>query len=259
MMLSLLFSMKAQVLISQKSLVNQVPHTSAVLEVKDDARGVLFPRVALTGINDVISVGAPVQGLLVFNSNTNKLNFWESGQWNKSFNIEDGLALIKVTENSSGSSTATYTETNFPTTMPLFNLNDPVGTVWKPLGATTNITVTKASNNSYIITEGMVQINNDDTNQEFQFAIGVFVNGQLKLASKYTAVGKNYNCNWRKFNLSGVFNDLPIGTYNIAIYGRNLPKVTSGYTSITYGGNASNCNNISNDMAKIFVTAKVTE
>ncbi len=260
MIIFLLVSMKSQVIISSKSLVNPTPDPSAVLQIKDDVRGVLFPRIPLTSSTDVVSVGVPVQGLLVYNSNMNKLNFWDEGHWNRNFNVEDGSAIIKVTENNSGASTTSYTETNFPVSTPLFNLNDPVGLIWKPLGASTNMTITKSSNSNYIITEGMVQINNDtSSNQEFQFAIGIFVNGQLKIASKYTAIGKNYVCNWKKFNLSGVFSDLPIGTYNVAVYGRNLPKVTTGYTSITYGGNSSNCGNINNDMAKIFLTAKVTQ
>jgi hypothetical protein len=260
LILFLLGLFKSQVLIAKKSTVNGAPDHSAVLELRDDSRGVLFPRVPLLTISDNITVPNPVAGLLVYNSNTEKLNFWEAGKWNKNFGIEEGLAIIKVTENKSGSSTSSLTNSTFPTQMPLFNLNDPVSTEWKSLGASTNITITKTSNSNYIITEGMVQINNDtDTNQEFQFAIGVFVNGQLKLASKYNAVGKNYVCNWRKFNLSGVFNDLPIGTYTVSIYGRNLPKITSGYTSVTYGGNSSNCSNINNDMSKIFVTAQVTQ
>lgn len=255
MILFLLVSIKSQVLISQKSLVNPTLNPSAVLEVKDDVRGILFPR-----IGDVNTIPSPVQGLLVYNNNTNKLNFWDSGQWNQNFNVEDGLAIIKVSENNSGSSTSSFTNATFPSTMPLFNLNDSVGTEWKDLGASTTITVTKASNSNYIVTEGMVQINNDSSSgQEFQFAIGIFVNGQLKIASKYTGVGKNYTCNWKKFNLSGVFNDLPIGIYNVKIYGRNLPKITTGYTSITYGGNTSTCNNINNDMGRIFLTAKVTQ
>ncbi len=260
MILFLLVSIKSQVLISQKSLVNPTLNPSAVLEVKDDVRGILFPRIPLTSSADITTIPSPVQGLLVYNNNTNKLNFWDSAQWNKNFNVEDGLAIIKVSENNSGSSTSSFSNATFPSTMPLFNLNDPVGTEWKDLGASTSITVTKASNSNYIITEGMVQINNDTSSgQEFQFAIGIFVNGQLKIASKYTGVGKNYTCNWKKFNLSGVFNDLPIGSYNVKIYGRNLPKVTTGYTSITYGGNSSNCNNINNDMGRIFLTAKVTQ
>ncbi|MBU4537610.1 MAG: hypothetical protein L6264_06305 [Weeksellaceae bacterium] len=250
---------KSQVLIATNTAVATVPDQSAVLQVADDKRGLLLPQVALLGATDIVTVPTPVQGLLVNNTSSQKTNFWAAGQWNRNFQIADGAAIIKQTENFSGSSSGSTSVNTFPATMPLFNLNDPT-TGWTNLNASSTITITKTSNTNYIVTEGMVQINNDTaTNQEFQFAIGVFVNGQLKLASKYTAIGKNFVCNWRKFNLSGVFNDLPIGTHTVSIYGRNLPQVTAGYNSITYGGNTTNCTNINNDMARIFVTAQVTQ
>ena len=257
--LSGLVLINAQVLIATNTSIASSPDPSAVLHIADDKRGLLLPAVALTNSTDIVTVPTPVQGLLVQNTTTNKLNFWDQGQWNRAFQIADGLAIIKQTENTSGNSTTSTTINNFPASLPLFALNSNT-TGWTNLNAGATITITKASNTNLIITEGMVQINNDeDTNQEFQFAIGVFVFGLLKLASKYTAVGKNYICNWRKFNLAGVFNDLPVGTHTVTIYGRNLPKLTSGYSSITYGGNSSNCSNINNDMARIFVTAQVTQ
>lgn len=248
----------SQVLIASKSSTSTAVDPSAILEVKDAQKGFLFPRVALLSPTDNVSVPTPVPGLWAFNSTTNKLNFWENNRWNRNFAIDDGLAVIKLTKNFSGASTASTTISTFPTTVPLFNLNDSTSG-WTNLGASTTVVVTKAINSNYIITEGMTQINNTATGQEYQFAIGVFVNGQLKLAKKYTQNGENYACIWKKFNLSGVFDDLPIGTHTIAIYGRNLPKVTSGYTSITYGGNTSNCSNINNDMARIFLTAQITQ
>ena len=254
-----LVKINAQVLIATNPSLATTPDPSAILHIVDDKRGVLFPAVALTSNTDAVTVPTPVQGLLVQNTTTNKLNFWDQGKWNKAFEIVDGLAIIKQTENTSGNSTGSTTISTFPTTMPLFALNSSTAG-WTNLNAGATITITKSSNTNYIVTEGMVQINNaTTTNQEFQFAIGVFVNGQLKLASKYTTVGKNYICNWRKFNLAGVFNDLPIGTHTVSIYGRNLPRITTGYNSITYGGNTSNCSNINNDMARIFVTAQVTQ
>lgn len=250
---------KSQVIISPKNGPAVAEDQSAVLKIADPNRGILLPRVLLESNTDQTTVLTPVQGLLVYNSTTNKMNFWEANKWNKNFDIADGLALIKVTQNFSGASTTSKTNTSFPTSMPLFNLDDSA-TGWEDLGASTTITITKTTNTNYIITEGMVMINNDvSTAQEFQFAIGVFVGGKLKLVRKYTERGKNYICTWKKFNLAGIFNDLPVGTHEIKIFGRNLPKITTGFTSITYGGNSSNCSNINNDMARIFVTAQVTE
>ena len=249
----------SQVVISQKTQTAVSPAASAVLQIVDDKRGLLLPRVGLLNNTDDVTVKTPISGVMVYNTNTTKLNFWEANKWNRNFDVEDGLALIKVTENFSGSFSSSTSSTSFPTSMPTFNLNDST-TGWTSLGTSTTVTVSKAANTTYITTEGMVQINSDvATNQEFQFAIGVFVDGQLKLARKYTEKGKNYICIWKKFNLAGIFDNLSVGTHTVTIYGRNLPKITTGYTSITYGGNASNCTNINNDMAKIFVTAQVTQ
>lgn len=249
----------AQVLIVTNSALASVPDPSAMLEIADDKRGLLLSQVPLTNSTDDVTVPTPVTGLLLNNTITQKPNFWAAGQWNRIFQVPDGLAIIKQTENFSGNSAGSISVSSFPVNMPLFNANDsPAG--WTNLNATASVIITKTSNTNYIVTEGMVQINNDtDTNQEFQFAIGVFVNNQLKLASKYTNAGKNFTCNWRKFNLAGIISDLPIGTHTVSVYGRNLPKITTGYSSVTYGGNTSNCTNINNDMARIFVTAQVTQ
>ncbi|WP_156831995.1 hypothetical protein [Kaistella palustris] len=259
LILALSFPVKSQVLITSNSSGLTTPDASAVLQVQDANRGILLPRVPLSGPADNNTILTPVQGLIVYNTTQGQLNFRDSSQWNKVFETADGLALIKATENFSGASTVSNTITTFPSTMPLFNLDDsPTG--WTNLGSASTINVTKAVNTNYIIAEGMAQINNDTaTNQEFQFAIGVFVDGKLKIARKYTAVGKNFVCNWKKFSLSGVFDNLSVGSHTVSIYGRNLPKLTTGYSSITYGGNTSNCSNINNDMARIFITAQLTQ
>ena len=257
--LLILGMLQSQVVLMPNSATVVTPEASAVLEVRYNDKGILFPQVPLVSFTDNATVPTPVNGLLTYNTTAKKLNFWEENKWNRNFDIEDASAIIKLTKNFSGSSSSSVTNSTFSNTMPLFNLNDSTAG-WINLGTSTTITVTKTTNNNYIITEGMVQINNDsNSGQEFQFAIGVFVNGQLKLARKYTEIGKTYVCNWKKFNLSGVFDDLPIGTHTVSIYGRNLPKITSGYSSITYGGNTSNCSNINNDMARIFVTAQLTQ
>lgn len=248
---------KSQVIIATNTAPIELDD-SAVLKIVDSKRGVLFPQVSLLNVTDQITVPTPVVGLTLYNTATNKYNFWEQGQWNRTFTIEDGLAIIKQTENFSGKSNNSTTIIGFPTAFPLFNLDDTTAN-WTNLQASTTIIVTKSSNTNYVITEGMVQINNTTASQVFEFAIGVFVDGQLKLASKYSATGQGFNCCWKKFNLSGVFDDLSIGTHTVEIYGRNLPKITSGYSQITYGGNTSNCSNINNDMARIFVTAQVTQ
>lgn len=44
------------------------PDASAMLEVRATNKGVLVPRVSLTGVNDAITVASPATSLLVFNT-----------------------------------------------------------------------------------------------------------------------------------------------------------------------------------------------
>lgn len=252
-------SLPAQVLISSDPAIANKPDPSAVLQIAANNRGVRFPQVPLLSNTDNVTVPTPVNGLVVHNTNTDQLNFWEDNHWNRMFGINDALPLIKVTQNFSASSAGSTTISTFPASMPLFTLNQSTSG-WTAVNSSTTITVTKPVNTNYIVCEGMAQIDNDSNiYQEFQFAIGVFVDGQLKIARKFTAIGNSYVCNWRKFNLSGVFDNLSVGTHSVAVYAYNLPKITTGYTKIVYGGNTPNCDNINNDMARIFITAQLTE
>lgn len=249
----------AQVLIAKNTETNASTDPSAILEIRDSKTGVLFPQVPLLTNTDAVTVNSPLDGLLVYNTNDARYNFWQNNAWNKNFEIQDGLAIIKNTQNFSSNSTNSITINTFPSTMPLFALNSNT-TGWTSLNTSTNINVTNASNTNYIIAEGMTQINNDnDTNQRYQYAIGVFVDGQLKIVRKYFKYSPSTTCIWNKFSLSGVFDNLSIGTHTVSVYAYNLPKSTSGYNSITYGGNASSCSNINNDMARVFLTAQITQ
>jgi len=66
------------------------PHPSARLHIEDDARGLLIPRVALTGTNDVTTVSGPAISLLVYNTDpagtgatavTPGFYYWDGSQW----------------------------------------------------------------------------------------------------------------------------------------------------------------------------------
>lgn len=250
---------KAQVLISRNTDTNSSPDPSAILEVRDSKTGVLFPQVALLSPTDATTVNSPVNGLLLYNTNSARYNFWQANQWNKNFEIDDGLAVIKITKNYASNSTNSVTLTNFPSSVPVFALNSGT-TGWATLGSDTSIIVTKASNTNFIIAEGMSQIDNTTTNQQYQYAIGIFVDGKLKIVRKYFTDSKGYTCIWNKFSVSGVFNDLSIGTHTVSVYAYNLPRASStSYTGITYGGNSSSCSNINNDMGKVFITAQITQ
>lgn len=261
----LIFSIyKTQVKITLKSSdVNSKPHRSAILEISDDRTGVLFPRVGLLNDKDKVTVPTPVPGLVLYNTTIRKMNFWENSKWNKNFEIEDAQPYISSIFNYSSSSATPTVITGFPNYMQLFTMGTgPAG--WTDLKVNVPITPKKLNNTIFISGEGMVQLNNPNYPNSFQFAIAIFVDNQLKIVRKYKFEDITA-CPWKKFEISGQFSDLsPNVSHNIKMYGYNLPLIYTGYgpeygSSLTYGGNSNGCGNLNQDMAKIFLTAQLTE
>ncbi len=71
------YSLMAQVAISAN---NSEPDASALLDVISTAQGLLLPRMT-TEQRDVIS--APAEGLMIFNTTTNCINFYTGTKWFK--------------------------------------------------------------------------------------------------------------------------------------------------------------------------------
>ena len=178
---------------------------------------------------------------------------------NKSLEKTYEDSVIDVTRNFVGKSNSKTTITSFPNTMPSFTLGSGT-TGWTDLNVSTTITVNKTSNTNLVTVEGMSQINNTEKASSFQFAIGIFVDNELKVVRKFNSFSSNSTCVWKKFNVSGVFENLSVGNHSVKVYAYNLPKMSNNYSNITYGGAASNsCDNLNEDMARIFITAQVAE
>ena len=47
-----------------------LPNASAMLDIKSANKGLLIPRVALTGTNDITTISSPATSLLVYNTAT---------------------------------------------------------------------------------------------------------------------------------------------------------------------------------------------
>lgn len=252
---------KTQVKISSNFTQVSQPEPSAILEISDMKRGVLIPRVALLNNKDQITVPTPKNGVTVYNTSTSKFNFWEAAQWNRNFEINDALPYISSTTNFSANSVTPVDIIGFPTSMKLFNLNNNTNG-WTNLNVTVPIKPKKASNTVVIQGEGMVQLDNPNYANSFQFAIAIFVDNQLKIVRKYKFEDITA-CPWKKFEISGQFLDLtPNVVHDIKIYGINLPLTYTDYgygTRLTYGGKASGCSNLNQDVAKIYLTAQLTE
>ncbi|MBU1727779.1 hypothetical protein KKA39_00470 [Patescibacteria group bacterium] len=60
--------------------------SSAMLDVSSDSQGILIPRIALTSVNDTITVPSPAVSLLVYNTGTGGFlpagfYYWDGIQW----------------------------------------------------------------------------------------------------------------------------------------------------------------------------------
>ncbi len=67
---AILFFISIATVNGQVGIGTNAPDNSAVLDVKSTNKGVLIPRVALTGTNDVTTIADPANGLMVYNTAT---------------------------------------------------------------------------------------------------------------------------------------------------------------------------------------------
>lgn len=244
----------SQVLITTNSAQYNLPDNSAVLHIADNDKGFLMPRLSSDAV-----ISQPTESLTFYNNSTEKFNFFSGSKWNKLYEQEDAAKVIDVTKNYVGNSTAKTTISAFPSSIPSFTIGSGVSG-WTDLNVSTTVTVSKATNMNLVTVEGMSQINNTSNASSYQFAIGIFVDNQLKVVRKFYGYSTNATCLWKKFNVSGVFENLSVGNHEVKVYAYNLPKLSSNYSSITYGGASStSCNNLNEEMAKIYLTAQLSE
>lgn len=76
---------KSQLSITQSG---NSPYNSAILQVEADLyynKGVLIPRLSMDERN---SLGNPAEGLLIYNTSTNKFNYWNGEEWIEILSLE---------------------------------------------------------------------------------------------------------------------------------------------------------------------------
>lgn len=244
----------SQVLITTNASEYNIPDNSAVLQIADNNKGFLMPR--LTSEN---AISQPTESLTFYNNSTEKFNFFSGSKWNKLYEQEDAAKVIDVTRNYVSNSSAKTTVTTFPASIPSFVLGSGISG-WTDLNVSSTITVNKATNMNLVTVEGMSQIDNTSNASSYQFAIGIFVDNELKVVRKFYGYSTNATCLWKKFNVSGVFENLSVGNHVVKVYAYNLPKLSNNYSNITYGGaSSSSCNNLNEEMARIYLTAQLSE
>lgn len=73
---------------AQVGINTTTPHPSSILDIAAENRGVLFPRIALTGSDDTTTVENPAEGLMIYNTtNANGITpgfyFWSGSDWSQ--------------------------------------------------------------------------------------------------------------------------------------------------------------------------------
>lgn len=86
---------------AQVGIGTSTPHTSAVLELQATNKGVLFPRVALTGKSDTTTIPSPATSLVVYNTATAGglvpgFYYWNGTAW-QSMAGDEFISYIEAT------------------------------------------------------------------------------------------------------------------------------------------------------------------
>lgn len=113
--------------VSQVGIGTTAPDPSSILHIESSNSGFLPPRVSLTSVNDVTTIPAPAEGLMVYNVSTNHCNLpvglyvytgseWQrvsftggSNTYNRLIRDEIGVANVLFTAYSSYNSYGGYT------------------------------------------------------------------------------------------------------------------------------------------------------
>lgn len=247
-------------LFSQVGIGTTSVEDNLLLKIHSTNKGVLLPNLTIPDLSLPAPVASPAYGLLAYNKAVGKegFTFWDGTKWNElvdSRNVYSvlGLTISYSTSNSSSVDLASpagalnYAENSVP------------GTVWTFVpGLSKTINVTQANNNVFVITEGMVQANNTmvDATKTYTYAIGIFVDGQLKGVRNYSAnYGRSNQYDF--FSINTLFKNLSVGTHEVKTY---VTMRVNNYSSASlwrFGGAASS--SVNADMSKINMFIKLTE
>ena len=171
---------------------------------------------------------------------------------------ENSAKVVDLTKNFEAYSNKKTVNNIFPAVAPSLVLGMSTAN-WQDLNVSSILNITNPVNLNLINIEGFSQINNTKNFASYQFAIGVFVDGELRLMKKFIVDNKTNYCSSKEFNLEGVLENIPTGKHEVKVYAFNLPKQTNDFTTITYGGNATNCSKGVHQKSKINLSIQVSE
>jgi hypothetical protein len=232
-----------------------------LLKVKATDKGFLLPNITIPDLSKAAPVNNPAYGLLVYNNHPEKkgFNYWDGSKWSTLIDTNNiysvlGLTISYSTSNSNPVSlTAPQGALNYAE-------NSLPETIWTEVpGLTKEINITNTNNNVFIITEGMVQANNDTPNLSnvFTYAVGIFVDGKLAGVRNYSSKYAN-SYQYDFFSINTLLQNLSAGKHTIQTFVTLRYNVYTNATNWKFGG-SNNTSSVNDDMSKINMFIKVTE
>jgi len=240
---------------AQVGINTNTPDSSSIVDVFASDKGISFPKIALTGITDDVTIPNPQISLIVFNTNDALVGgvgyyYWTGLKWDFLFTDLNGFLLDNLTKYYSKTNTVKqdFTPGQFSNTL------SPIGSVltgnnWRVLDdLTMNVVVDRAVNQTIFTVTGMAQANNTSQGGTVQSVIGIFVDDIL-VDIKPVSTPMVENCSYRPFTVYGTTNNLSAGSHTVKIAIKNL--TSSSNVNITWGGKntvGTTCSGTSNHL-----------
>lgn len=250
----------AQVVISNST---STADPSEILKIESTNQGVLFPNVELVALNQPAPVSNPAENLIVFNLNPalgEGFYMWQTNKWKPLIDSRNIYAYAGIVKTTTVKSTASYLDSDL-TEAVSYSIDEAPGTRWKEIpGVGAFIEIFSPQNNVSVNVSGIVQgIGATGNDQLYSYAIGIFVDDQLKVVRNFLLKG-NGTCLYSDFNVFGTLDNLPVGVHEVKVYETFRAKIgDNSIANLNFGGSNSNCTNLNDDMSRTLMNIQVSE
>lgn len=255
------FVVPSQTLFSQVGIGTTSVESNLLLKVHSTNKGVLLPNLNITNLSVASPVTTPAYGLLAYNKAVGKqgFTFWDGTKWNEIVDTRNVYSVLGLTISYSTSNSAPLNITT-PQGAMLYPQDSAPGTIWSEVpGLSKDITVTQTNNSIVVITEGMVQANNNtaSSSNTFTYAVGIFVDGKLAGVRNYSTRYSTVN-QYDYFSINSVLKNLSLGNHTIKTYVSVRVNDYSSASQWRFGGPVGTAS-LNADMTKINMYIKLTE
>ncbi|WP_175620945.1 hypothetical protein [Chryseobacterium schmidteae] len=247
-----------------------VPNESAILDLVSGNKGFMLPKVSLnpSNVSDYsFMIAKPTESLMVYNTNASfpggkGLYYWDATKWVFYFSSANINLLLGITKYYSKIYNTGVATSNYPadaTSVNSFVNGSLLASPWVEITdpSAFSFVIDRAANNAVVTFTGMLQLNNASSSSEsVTYGLGIFIDNKL-ISSKSATMNVDNACAFREFTITGLVNNLSVGTHNLKLAVMNRSSTTTA--TINYGQKGASCSNISNDEAKISAIVLVNQ